>query len=41
LAFVDDELRAAVGNRTVADPFYRTAEVVDMLRVQAGQEQVA
>jgi len=40
LAFVDDELLAAMplsGGEAVADPFHRTAEVVDLLRLRAGQ----
>jgi hypothetical protein len=40
LAFVDDELRAAVALDTgvaVADPFHPTAELVQLLRVQSGQ----
>jgi hypothetical protein len=38
LAYVGGELRAAVGlldGQTVADPFHPTAELVEMLRVQA------
>jgi hypothetical protein len=38
LAFVDGELRAAVplgGGDAVADPFHRTAELVDLLRLRA------
>jgi hypothetical protein len=44
LAFVDDELLAAVpldGGRAVADPFHRTAEVVDLLKLRAGQDRSA
>lgn len=44
LAYVDGELRAAVGLRdghAVADPFTRTAELVDLLRLQARQEVAA
>ena len=40
LAFIDDELRAAVplnGGEAVADPFHRTAEVVDLLKLRVGQ----
>jgi hypothetical protein len=40
LAFVDDELRAAVGlgsGDAVADPFHPTAELVELLRMSAGQ----
>jgi len=34
LGFVDDELRAAVGKRdAVADPFHRTAELVELLQL--------
>jgi hypothetical protein len=35
LAFVDDELRAVLpldGGRPLADPFHRTAELVELLR---------
>jgi hypothetical protein len=38
LAFVDGELRAALslaGGDAVADPFHRTAELVDLLRYRA------
>ena len=41
LAYVDGELRAAVGlldGQTVADPFHRTADIVELLRLQARQE---
>jgi hypothetical protein len=44
LAYVDGELRAAVGlvdGRAVADPFHPTAELVEMLRIQARQEVAA
>jgi hypothetical protein len=44
LAYVDGELRAAVGlvdGQAVADPFHRTAELVEMLRLQARQELAA
>ena len=44
LAYVDGELRAAVGlvdGRAIADPFHRTAELVEMLRFQARQEVAA
>ena len=44
LAFVDDELRAAVGlgsGKAVADPFHPTAELVELLRVSAGQPERA
>jgi hypothetical protein len=40
LAFVDDELRAAVtleSGVVLADPFYPTAELVQLLRTHAGQ----
>jgi hypothetical protein len=40
LAFVGGELLAAVplaGGEAVADPFHRTAEVVDLLKLRAGQ----
>jgi hypothetical protein len=40
LAFVGGELRAALplhGGEALADPFYRTAEVVDLLRARAAQ----
>jgi hypothetical protein len=41
LAYVDGELRAAVGlldGQAVADPFRHTAELVELLRLQARQE---
>jgi len=44
LAYVGGELRAAVGlvdGQAVADPFHRTAELVEMLRFQARQEVAA
>ena len=44
LAYVDGELRAAVGlvdGRAIADPFHRTAELVEILRFQARQEVAA
>lgn len=44
LAYVGGELRAAVGlvdGRTVADPFHRTAELVEILKFQARKEVVA
>lgn len=44
LAYVGDELRAAVGvrdGRAVADPFHATADIVELLRVQARREAVA
>jgi hypothetical protein len=44
LAYVGDELRAAVGivdGRAVADPFHRTAEIVEILRFQARKEVAA
>ena len=44
LAVVDDEPVAAlslVDGRVVADPFERTADVVDLLRVRAGLPQAA
>jgi hypothetical protein len=44
LAYVDGELRAAVGlvdGQAIADPFHRTAELVEMLRFQAHQEVAA
>ena len=40
LAFVDDELRAAVdlgSGHAVADPFHKTDELVELLRMSAGQ----
>ena len=44
LAYVDGELRAAVGivdGRAVADPFHRTAEIVEILKFQARKEVAA
>jgi hypothetical protein len=44
LAYVDGELRAAVGlvdGQAIADPFHPTAEIVEILRFQAGQEVAA
>jgi len=44
LAYVDGELRAAVGivdGQAVADPFHRTLDIVEMLRLQVGQEVAA
>ena len=44
LAYVGDELRAALGLRdgqVVADPFHRTADIVEMLRVEARFEEAA
>ena len=44
LAYVGGELRAAVGiadGRTVADPFHRTAELVEILQFQARKEVAA
>jgi hypothetical protein len=41
LAFVDDELRAALGlgsNDAIADPFHPTADLVELLRMSAGQQ---
>jgi len=41
LAYVGGELRAAVGlldGQAVADPFHRTEDIVEMLRLQARQE---
>lgn len=41
LAFVDGDLRAAVpleDGQPVADPFERTQEVVELLRLRAAQE---
>jgi len=41
LGFVDDELRAAVAldsGDAVADPFHPTAELVQLLRMRAGQQ---
>ena len=44
LAFVDDELLAAMpldGGEAVADPFHRTAEVVELLKFRVGQDRSA
>ena len=44
LAYVGDELRAALGLRdgqVVADPFHRTDDIVEMLRVGARFEEAA
>jgi hypothetical protein len=44
LAYVGGELRAAVGLRdgqAVADPFRPTADIVDLLRLQARHEAAA
>jgi hypothetical protein len=44
LAYVGGELRAAVGlldGRAVADPFHPTADIVEMLRLQARLEEAA
>ncbi|HMJ94358.1 MAG TPA: hypothetical protein VK486_00785 [Thermoleophilaceae bacterium] len=44
LAYVGGELRAAVGivdGRAVADPFHRTAELVEILQLQARKEVAA
>jgi hypothetical protein len=44
LGYVDGELRAAVGlldGQTVADPFHRTAELVEILQFQARKEVAA
>lgn len=45
LAFVGGELRAAMPlqrhDRVVADPFHRTADVVHLLELRAGQEAAA
>ena len=41
LGFVDGELRAALalaGGDAVADPFHRTADLVDLLRLRAAGE---
>jgi hypothetical protein len=40
LGFVDGELKAAValpGDEAIADPFSRTAELVELLRLRAAQ----
>ncbi len=44
LAYVDGELRAAVGlldGQAVADPFHRSLDIVELLRLQARQEVLA
>jgi hypothetical protein len=44
LAYVGTELRAALGLRdgqVVADPFHRTDDIVEMLRVEARYEEAA
>jgi hypothetical protein len=44
LAYVGGELRAAVGladGQVIADPFHPTAELVEILRLQARQELAA
>jgi hypothetical protein len=44
LAWVDGELRAAVGildGQVVADPFHRTADLVELLRLEARFEEAA
>jgi hypothetical protein len=44
LAYVGGELRAAVGlldGQAVADPFHPTADIVEMLRLQARLEEAA
>jgi hypothetical protein len=44
LAYVGGELRAALGltdGQVVADPFHRTEDIVEMLRVEARFEQAA
>jgi hypothetical protein len=44
LAYVNGELRAAVGildGQAVADPFHRTADIVEMLRLEARFEEAA
>jgi hypothetical protein len=44
LAYVGNDLRAAVGladGQAVADPFHPTAEIVELLRMQARQEVAA
>jgi hypothetical protein len=43
LGFVDGELKAAValcGGQAIADPFTRTAELVELLRLRAAQRSV-
>ena len=44
LAYVGGELRAAVGildGQVVADPFHRTADIVELLRFEAQFEEAA
>ena len=44
LAYVGGELRAAVGildGQVVADPFHRTADIVELLRFEARFEEAA
>ena len=44
LAWVDGELRAALGildGQVVADPFHRTADIVELLRLEARFEEAA
>ena len=44
LAYVGNELRAALGLRdgqVVADPFHRTDDIVELLRVEARFEEAA
>lgn len=44
LAYEGGELRAALGlldGQAVADPFHRTADIVDLLRLQARREVAA
>jgi hypothetical protein len=44
LAFVDGELRAALtldGRKALADPFRRTAELVELLHVRVDQKRAA
>jgi hypothetical protein len=44
LAYVGGELRAAVGlldGQAVADPFHRTADIIELLRLQARRETLA
>jgi hypothetical protein len=41
---VGDELRAAVGlldGQAVSDPFHRTADIIELLRLQARRETLA
>ena len=43
LGFVDGELKAAValpGGQAIADPFVRTADLVELLRMRATQEPI-